>query len=139
MGRRYLEMGFWGYDNGCLKYRCPAKFKKGVTCPLRVPCRPLAGYGHVVKLRMKKDYRRLTAVPRETGKWRRLYKKRSAVERVNGRLKEHLLVDDLRVRGIGKTKVRLGLSLLVLLAGAVAMASRDRRGEVRRIVQLAPA
>lgn len=107
-----------------------------MTCPLRVPCRPLKGYGLVVKLNTRDDCRRYTAVPRETKKWERLYKKRTAVERVNGRLKEHLLVDDLGVRGIKKVRVRLGLSLMVLLASALAMARRERWSDIRKVVYL---
>lgn len=131
-----LAMVYAGNDNGYLKYRCPAKCRKGVACPLRVPCRPLKGYGLVVKLNTRDDCRRYTAVPRETKKWERLYAKRTAVERVNGRLKEHLLVDDLRVRGIKKARVRLGLSLMVLLAGALAMAKRERWSDIRKVVYL---
>lgn len=134
-----LPMFFAGYDNGHLKYRCPAKCRKGVTCPLRAPCRPLRGYGLVVKLNTRDDYRRFTAVPRETKKWERLYKKRTAVERVNSRLKEHLILDDIHVRGIVKVRARVGLSLLVLLTGPLAMARRNRLADLRRIVKLAAA
>lgn len=62
-------MHYAGYDNGYLKYRCPVKCGKVAKCPLRVPCRPLQGYGAVLKLSIKDDYRRYTAVPRETKKW----------------------------------------------------------------------
>ena len=69
----------------------------------------------------------------DTKKWERLYKMPTAVERVNSRLKENLILDELRVRGMKKVKVRVGLNLLVMLAIAVAMAQRNRLQDCRSI------
>lgn len=127
-------MSYAGHDNGFLKYRAPCVVgKEKKECPLRAPCCDRRGYGLVVKLRIKEDYRRFTAVPRETKKWKRLYKRRTAVERVNSRLKSHFLIDDLRVQGIAKVQVRVTLGLLVMLAGALAMARRSRLDQMRRL------
>lgn len=130
-----LPMTFAGYDNGYLKYRAPC-ITKGVKCPHRVRCCSAQGYGLVVKLRVSADYRRYTPIPRETKKWQRLYDKRSAVERVNSRLKEHLLADEQRVRGLERVKVRLTLSLLVMLGAALAMAQRKKLDSLRSIVRM---
>jgi len=73
-------------------------------------------------------------MPRETKKWERLYKLRTGVERVNSRLKENLILDELRVRRKEKVKARVGLNLLVMLAIAVAMAERNRLGDCRGII-----
>ncbi|MHB8927748.1 MAG: hypothetical protein ACYC9Q_08840 [Bacillota bacterium] len=62
-----------------------------------------------------------------------------AVERVNSRLKEHLILDDIHVRGITKVRTLVGWSLLVLLTGALAMARRNRLADLRRLVKLAAA
>ena len=106
----WYPMSYAGYDNGRLKYRAPCVVgKEKKECALRVPCFDRRGYGLVVKLRIKDDYWRYTAVPRETKKWRRLYRRRTAVERVNSRLKKHFLVDDLRVQGMAKVKLRVSL------------------------------
>ncbi|MBI2864754.1 MAG: transposase [Chloroflexi bacterium] len=133
-----LPMLFWGRDGHYLKYRCPAK--SGLLCCLQehkaVSRCSTSDYGLVIKLNMRDDPRRYVPVPRETKKWQRLYKWRTAVERVNSRLKENLILDDLQVRGIRKVKVRAGLSLLVMLAIAVLprrMAERNRLGDCRRI------
>ena len=96
-----------------------------------------ARYGLVVKLDMRDDPRRYVPVPRETKKFERLYKRRTGVERVNSRLKENLLLDELRVRGTKKVKARVGLNLVVMLAIAVAMAERNRLGDCRRIITCA--
>lgn len=58
-------------------------------------------------------------------------------ERVSSRLKENLLLDDLKVRGLPNVEVRVGLNLLVMLAIAVGMAERDRLGDCRRILTCA--
>lgn len=95
----------------------------------------LSRYGRTVKLPLAQDWRRHTPVPRETKKWRRLYRRRTAVERVIGRLKGHLLLDVLRVRGgLAKVRVRLTLSLLVMLAAALGMAQQHRWPDLRRLV-----
>lgn len=134
-----LPMVFWGRDGHYLKYRCPEK--SGRLCCLvehkgTSRC-STSDYGLVVKLDMRDDPRRYVPVPRETKKFERLYKLRTGVERVNSRLKENLILDELRVRGIRKVKVRVGLNLIVMLAIAVAMAERNRLGDCRRIITCA--
>ena len=130
-----LPMLYWGRDGHYLKYRCPEK--SGLICCLqehKATCHcSTSAYGLVIKLNMADDPRRYVPVPRESKKWKRLYKSRSAVERVNSRLKETLVLDDLQVRGIKKVKARVGLSLLVMMAIAVAMAERNRLSDCRRI------
>ena len=72
-----------------------------------------------------------------TKEWRRLYRKRTTCERVNGRLKQHLLLDRQHVRGKAKVTVNVMMSLLVMLSSAIAMAELDKLENVRRIVALA--
>ena len=135
-----LPMTYWGRDGDYLKYRCPQEATHRFCClqdHKGTDRCSLSPYGLVVKLRMEEDPRRHVPVPRETKKWKRLYKWRTASERVNSRLKENLLLDDLRVRGLPKVKVRIGLNLLVMLAIAVGMAERDRLKDCRRILTCA--
>ncbi len=134
-----LPMMFWGRDGHYLKYRCPEK--SGLFCCLvehkgTSRC-STSDYGLVVKLDMRDDPRRYVPVPRETKKFERLYKLRTGVERVNSRLKENLILDELRVRGKKKVKARVGLNLIVMMAVAVAMAERNRLGDCRRIITCA--
>jgi len=134
-----LKMMYWGRDGHYLKYRCPEK--SGRFCCLVEHAKTdrcsISDYGLVVKLDMRDDPRRYVPVPRETPQWSRLYNQRSAVERVNSRLKDNLILDELRVRGQDKVKVRVGLNLLVMLAIAVAMAERNRLNDCRRLVTCA--
>ena len=56
---------------------------------------------------------------------------------MNSRLKEHLCLDDQHVRGLAKTTVNVGLSRLVMLGGALAMARNKKLDNLRQIVALA--
>jgi transposase, IS5 family len=134
-----LPMVYWGRDGDYLKYRCPQVAGK-LCCLLDHQATDrcsLSDYKLVIKLKMDDDPRRYVPVPRETKKWKRLYRLRGAVERVNSRLKEHLALDELRVRGIGKVRCRLSLSVLVMLAVAVAMAERQQLDKARQLVRAA--
>jgi hypothetical protein len=127
-----LEMAFWGRDGNYLKYRCPPAAGKGVCRDLS-PCTHSA-YGYVLKLPIKDDIRRHPPVPRETKKWKRLYRLRTSIERVNSRLKELLGLGRITLRGMAKILLRSLLSLLVMVAAAVGMAQRHRFREVRSLV-----
>lgn len=127
-----LEMSYWGRDGNHLKYRCPQAVGKG-QCTSLSPC-TASPYGYVLKLPIMADPRRHPPVPRETKKWGRLYRLRTAVERVNSRVKRLLGLECITLRGIAKVTVRSLLSLLVMLAAAVGMAERDRLKELRALV-----
>jgi IS5 family transposase len=128
-----LEMVYWGRDGKYLKYRCPDVLGKA-KCRCRFPC-TASSYGYVLKLPvMKADPRRHVPVPHESKKWARLYRMRTAVERVNSRVKDLLGLRKITLRGIAKVTLRSLLSLLVMLAAAVSMAERHRFKEVRTLV-----
>jgi IS5 family transposase len=127
-----LEMVFWGRDGNYLKYRCPEATGKK-ECLSRFKCTS-STYGYVLKLPINDDPRRHPPVPRETKKWARVYRLRTAVERVNSRAKELLGLRQITLRGIGKVTVRAMLSLLVMLAAGVSMARRHRLKELRTLV-----
>ncbi len=127
-----LEMAYWGRDGKYLKYRCPEAVGKG-TCKSRFKCTP-SPYGYVLKLPIADDPRRHPPVPRESKKWQRLYRMRTAVERVNSRVKELLGLGAITLRGLARVTVRSTLSLLIMLAAAIGMARRHRLKELRILV-----
>jgi len=132
------KMIYWGRDGDDLKWRCPAKVgKHPVRCTFRGGCGTPSKYGRVLKVSIWEDARRWPGIWRESHRFKRLYKQRTAAERVNSRLKQHLLLDDLTIRGLAKVKVHVGLGLLVMLAGAWAMVQADRKDRMRRTVRLA--
>jgi len=127
-----LAMVYWGRDGNYLKYRCPCVLGKG-ECKSRFRCTSSL-YGYVLKLPIGEDVRRHPPIPRESKKFQRLYKMRTAVERVNSRLKDLLGLSQITVRGIMKVTVRSALSLLVMLAAALSMAQEHKYKEIRSLV-----
>ena len=127
-----LAMVYWGRDGNYLKYRCPHVLGKG-ECKSRFRCTS-SPYGYVLKLPIAEDVRRHPPVPRESRKWERLYKMRTAIERVNSRVKDLLGLNKITLRGIVKVTVRSALSLLVMLAAAVSMAKEHKYKEIRSLV-----
>jgi Transposase DDE domain len=61
-------------------------------------------------------------IPRETPRWRKLYKGRASVEREFGRLKNEWALLPLRVRGIERIQLHADLTILAKLACALARA-----------------
>jgi transposase, IS5 family len=130
------KMHYAGRDGDYLKWRCPAVIE-GRACGCTIDNCSTSAYGRVLKVRICEDPRRFPGLSRDSKKWKRLYRKRTACERVNGRLKNYLLLDEQRVRGKGKVTVQVAMSLLVMLASAISMAKLDKLEGVRRIVALA--
>ena len=129
------KMVYWGRDGDYLKWRCPAKCGKA-QCTQRGRCTSSKS-GNVLKVSLWEDPRRFPGLARESKKWLREYRKRTAVERVNSRLKEQLLLDELTLRRLAKVRVHAVLGLLVLLSGAAAMLSRGEVKRIRQTVRLA--
>jgi len=127
-----LEMVYWGRDGNELKYRCPHVLGKG-ECKSRFRCTS-SPYGYVLKLPIADDPRRHLPVPRESKKCHKLYCLRTAIERVNSRVKDLLGLDRITLKGIGKVSMRSLMSLLVMLAAVVSMAKVQRFKELRCLV-----
>jgi transposase len=72
-----------------------------------------------LKKKTTRDFEAGFPIQRNTEQWRSLYSKRSAVERINSRLKEELDLKTLKVRGLDKVKVHAAISLIVMLVVAL--------------------
>ncbi len=57
----------------------------------------------------------------ETRGWKELYNERTSVERCNSRLKEHLTMNDVHLRGIRKVTAHAYLNAIVLLVSVMAV------------------
>jgi hypothetical protein len=118
-------MAYIGHEakQGTLKYRCPARHG-GWSCRSDERCNARKRYGKTVRVRQEIDLRRFPPIPRATKQFERLYKGRTAVERVNGRFKVFWGVDDGNIRGAARFHAFVAAILLVhaglatLLAGA---------------------
>lgn len=122
------RMAYIGYEPAreTLKYRCPAKHE-GWECPMSKICNAGKTYGMTVRVPREIDPRRFPALPRATKKFERMYKGRTAVERVNARLKIFWGSDDGNVTGSRRFFALLGVILVVHAAFATLLAMAPRR------------
>ena len=93
-----------GYDNNRVYAECDER-----------------GCAAIVPLRKGQKERKLR-IPRSTDEWRRLYRRRSAVEREFGNLKHNFGLAFLRVRGIERVRLHADLCILARLALALERA-----------------
>ena len=124
-------------DRGTLKYRCPAKHE-GWDCPMSKVCNAGKSYGKTVRVDCDIDPRRFPSLPRATKKFERMYKGRTSVERVNGRLKVFWGVDDGNLTGSRRFVARVGVVLAVHAVFATLLASAPRREGTLGKVRLSP-
>jgi len=85
------------YRRGAAKWRCPTG-----------ECAPASTWRPASRLH--------PLIPRETLRWKGLYRRRAAIEREFGRLKHEWALLPLRVRGIDRVKLHADLTILAKLA-----------------------
>lgn len=132
-------MAYIGHEpqRGTLKYRCPARHE-GWACPSDAVCNHGLEYGKTVRVKQELDLRRFPAIPRATKQFERLYKGRTAVERVNARLKLFWGADDGNITGARRFFAFVGAVLIVHLGFATLLAATPRRHGPMGKMQLGP-
>jgi hypothetical protein len=133
------KMAYIGYEpqGEKLKYRCPAKHEDW-SCPMSDICNAGLSYGKTVRVPRQIDLRRFPALPRGTKKFERMYKGRTAVERVNGRLKVFWGADDGNISGSRRFHAQVGTVMVVHAAFATLLASAPRREGTLGKMKLSP-
>jgi len=124
-------------DRGTLKYRCPARHQ-GWDCPSDTACNGDRDYGLTVRVKQEIDLRRFPTVPRATKHFERLYKGRTAVERINSRLKIFWGIDDGQVYGARRFHAHVGAVMVVHLAFAALLAQTERYEGTYGKIKLSP-
>ena len=120
-----------------LKYRCPARHA-GWKCPSDKRCNAGLTYGKTVRVPRDIDLRRFPPVPRATKKFERLYRGRTAVERVNARFKVFWGADDGNIVGARRFHAHVGAVLIVHLGLATLLAAAPRREGTLGKMRLGP-
>jgi hypothetical protein len=125
------EMSFGGFekDRETLKYRCPAQHF-GITCKGQKTCSAAKG----IRVGIKENRRLFTPLARSSYAWRKKYKERTSVERVNSRLDGFFGFENHTIRGKKKMKTMCALALCVMLAMAVGRIRQKRPDLMRRLV-----
>ncbi len=121
------RMAYIGYeaDRGSVKYRCPARHE-GWDCPSDRQCNEGLRAGLTVRLPCELDLRRFPPIPRATKLFEGLYKGRTSVERVNGRLKIFWGADDGNVTGSRRFHAFVGTVMVAHLVLATLLARAPR-------------
>ena len=128
------EMAYGGFekDRNTLKYRCPAKHygfecKGCKKCPVKTS----------IRIPLEEDRRIFTPLARSSYRWKRIYNKRTSVERVNSRIDELLGFEKHTIRGMKKMTMRLLLSFCILNAMAAGRIKQNRTEDLRRFCHAA--
>ncbi len=130
--RRPMAYGGFEKDRATLKYRCPALHYE-IECPGKKRC-PVAG---ATRIPLNEERRIFTPLARSSYAWKRTYKKRTAVERVNSRLDVSFGFERHFIRGLKKMRLRCGLALIVMLAMAIGRVKEKRKELMRSLVKAA--
>jgi len=126
---RAMAYGGFEKDRETLKYRCPAAHY-GVECQGRSQC-PVAG---ALRIPLSEDRRVFTPVARSSYVWKELYKKRTAVERVNSRLDVSFGFENHFIRGQKKMHLQVSLALVVMLGMALGRIQAKQKDKLRSLV-----
>lgn len=136
--RRYT-MAYQGFekDRQTLKYRCPAK-AYGFSCKGQAVCSGDNGYGRIVRVPLETDRRIFTPIARSSYAWRREYKRRTAVERINSRIDLSFGFEHHFIRGLAKMEVKVSLAMIVMLGMALGSIKAKQKGLMRSLVKRRP-
>ena len=115
-----------------MAYGCPARHY-GLECAGASRCT----VGSSVRIPLSEDRRIFTPLARSSYAWKRAYKKRTAVERVNSRLDVSFGFEHHFIRGLKKMKLRCALALCVMLAMALGRVKEKQQEKLRSLVQAA--
>jgi hypothetical protein len=132
-GHRY-KMAHAGFekDRNTIKYRCPAQHY-GLHCSGRSQC----GLGTSVRIPIEEDRRVFGPVARDGYKWKDLYKRRTAAERVNSRLDVSFGFENHTIRGRKKMRLRVGMAYMAMLAMALGRIKENKAEQMRSLVKVA--
>jgi len=131
------KMAFAGYEKkrDTLKFRCPAD-EYGIICKSKKTC---CGKNKTrsVRIPLSTDPRIFLPIARNSYKFKNMYSKRTAVERINSRLDESFGFEKHYVRGIKKMEITLSISFIVMLGMAYGRIKQKKPELMRSLVKVA--
>ncbi|MCK5686220.1 transposase, partial [bacterium] len=131
------KMAFAGYEKkrDTLKFRCPAD-EYGSICKSKKTC---CGKNKTrsVRIPLSTDPRIFLPIARNSYKFKKMYSKRTAVERINSRLDESFGFEKHYVRGLKKMEVTFSIALIVMLGMAYGRIKQKKPELMRSLVKAA--
>lgn len=136
------DMAFQGFEveRNTLKYRCPAA-AYDFDCAGQALCHQAGNvqpgeYGRIVRIKITAQDRRIfVPTPHGSPSWRRGYKRRTALERINNRIDHSFGFEHHCLRGQAKMINRVGLALAVMMALALGHIKAGRPEQMRSLVR----
>ena len=115
-----IKLVYAGYDKKTktLRYKLPAHMKDN----------------RVFRIKIEEDIRIFTPIARDSKKWKREYKKRTSVERANGRLDRDYGFEVHTIRGKAKMELFVGMAFLVQLSMAKGKIEANKKEHLAGLV-----
>ena len=113
------ELKYKGYDKS--------------TDSLRYGFPPQRQDKRIFRIKCSENPRIFTPVARQSHKWKRLYNKRSGIERINGRLDRDYKFENHTIRGLKKMTMFLSVTFIVYLGLAKARIEKGQRERLCRM------
>ena len=91
-------------------------------------------YGYkdkIYSIEINYDKRVFTPIARDSNKWQRLYNKRTALERINGRLDRDFNLENHKVRGLKKAEVLIDIMMIGMLSMAKGHILNGQKDKMR--------
>lgn len=103
------------------------------TDSLRYGFKPQKNDKRIFRISCNEDRRIFTPVARNSYKWKRIYKKRSAVERMNGRIDRDYKFERHSIRGLKKMTIFLTVTFLIYMTMAQIKVQDGKREHLCRL------
>ena len=89
--------------------------------------------GKIYNIDIKEDERVFTPIARNSKKWQRIYNKRTALERINGRFDRDMNLENHKVRGLKKATVIIDIMMIGMLAMAKGHILNNETDKIRKL------
>lgn len=89
--------------------------------------------GKVYNIELSTDERIFTPIARNSNKWKKIYNKRTALERINGRLDRDFNLENNKVRGLKKATVIIDIMMIGMLAMAKGHIINNQLDKIRKL------
>lgn len=130
--RSQMAHGGFEKSRNAIKYRCPA-VHYGKHCSGKSECK----IGSAVRIPISEDRRVFGPVARDSYKWKDLYKRRTAAERVYSRLDVSFGFENHTTRGMAKMKLRVSMAYMAMLAMALGRIEENQLESMCSLVKAA--
>lgn len=90
----------------------------------------------IISIDVEYDERIFTPIARDSDKWKKIYNKRTALERINGRLDRDLNLENNKNRGLKKTTVMIDIMMLAMMSMAKGHIINKKEENIRKLKTL---